>query len=67
MPEVDWRKVGKIHDSNAEINDVIAKEMERLRKALDIKLEQQLEDVFNKKNLNSDAVPGAKVDAAKKK
>lgn len=67
MPEVDWRKVGKIHDSNAEINDVIAKEMERLRKAFDFKLEQQLEDVFTKKHLNSDAVPVAKVDAAKKK
>ena len=39
IPEVDWRKVGKIHEKDDQVDGVIAKEMERLRKAFDIKLE----------------------------
>ena len=38
LPDIEWRKVGKIYESNAEIDGVIAKEVERLHKAFDIKI-----------------------------
>ena len=36
--DVDWRRVGRVHDPKAPLEHVIAKEVERLNKAFDIKL-----------------------------
>ena len=47
--DIDWRKVGKIHEPNAAVDAVIAKEVERLQKAFDIKLTEQFEDALTKK------------------
>lgn len=39
--EIDWRKVGKVHDRDADVNEVIMKEMARVNKAFELKLQLQ--------------------------
>jgi hypothetical protein len=50
MSEIDWRKVGKIHSPDTAVEEVIGKEMERLHKVLDIKMESQIEE-FNRREM----------------
>ena len=46
---VDWQRIGKIHDPNSALDEVISKEVIRLQKALDIKMDEVLDEVFLKK------------------
>lgn len=48
VEEIDWKKVGRVHAADTAVEDVIGKEMERLHKALDIKMNEQLEDMTRK-------------------
>jgi hypothetical protein len=43
---VDWQRIGKIHDPNSALDEVISKEVVRLQKALDIKMDEVLDEVF---------------------
>ena len=40
--------MGRIHAADTAVEEVIGKEMERLHKALDIKMNEQLEDLTRK-------------------
>jgi len=46
--EIDWKKVGKVYEPNAFVEDVVSREMDRLNKAFDIKLAEQQEDLVTK-------------------
>lgn len=42
---IDWEKVGKIYKPESAIEDIIAKEMNRLQTALDLNMEMQDEEL----------------------
>ena len=39
--EIDWKKVGRVYKGDEEIETVVAREMERVKKALDQKIFDQ--------------------------
>lgn len=47
-PFLDWKKVGKIYRPESAIEDIIAQEVGRMNKALDINLDSQLVDLEEK-------------------
>jgi hypothetical protein len=48
VEQIDWKKVGRIHAPDAAVETVIGKEVNRLQKALDIKMTEQMEAIANK-------------------
>lgn len=45
---IDWSKVGKVYDKNTDINEVVSREIGRINKAFEVKLEQHDNEIIER-------------------